>query len=202
MSIIDAQDLARHMDISNTDDTGSLKLAAAAACKGVQSWCGRSFDVVTASTTATARYYHLSDVGVWIDDATEITSVAIDTADLATWATTLATSNYLATPYDGIGEDGTSGWPYTRIVARGGYRFVVSNLTVPAVKVTAKWGWSAVPDAVTEAALMIGAELYKAKGGSTEMYTADGQFIPIRRNALVRDALQGYRGWRAVPSVA
>lgn len=202
MAIIEAQDLANHVGITDTEDVAGLKLAAAAACKSVQVYCGRSFEVVTGSTASSVRYFRANQSGAWIDDATEVTTVEIDSVDLATWATTLSTTYWTTTPYGGVGEDGTTGWPYTRIVARGGYRFPISNTTVPDLKVTGKWGWSAVPDAVKSAALMIGAEIHRAKGGSVEMFTADGNFIPIRRNALVRDLLAPYRGWRAAPVVA
>ena len=158
--------------------------------------------MVTAATTATARYFPISGDGVWLDDCTEVTAVAIDSGDAATWATALTTADYSLTPVGGLGPDGSTGWPYTQLVTRNSYRFTTTNVTIPAVKVTAKWGWSALPADVRLATLMVGAELFRAKGGSVETFTADGQFIPIRRNALVRDLLRDYRGWRSAPAVA
>jgi len=202
MTIISGTELAAHIGITDLDDSPPLSAAASAACRNVAAYCGRSFDVVTGSTTATARYYHLSGGAVWLDDCTEVTAVAVDSGDAATWATSLTTADYSLTPVGGLGPDGSTGWPYTQLVARNTYRFTTTNVTIPPLKVTAKWGWSTLPDDVRLATLMVGAELYRAKGGSVETFTADGQFIPIRRNALIRDLLREYRGWRSAPAVA
>lgn len=202
MSIIDATALGQHIGINDGADIAKLTAAAAAACRNVQGWCGRSFDIVTGSTSATARYFHvLNRTHVFIDDCTEITAVASDSADAATWATTLTSAEYYAGPLGGINSTGRDGWPYDHVLSRNGYLFY-QNTSIPALKVTAKWGWVALPDDVRLATLMVGAELHKTGGGSVEQFTADGQFIPIRRNALVRDLLQDYRGWRAAPSIA
>ena len=202
MSIISGTDLAAHVGIPDGGDSALLAASAAAACRNVRAYCGRSFDVVTASTQASARYYHITGGAVWLDDCTEVTAVALDSGDAATWATSLTTADYSLTPVGGIGADGSSGWPYTQLVTRNTYRFTTTNTTIPELKVTAKWGWAALPDDVRLATLMVGAELFRAKGGSVETFTADGQFIPIRRNALVRDLLREYRGWRSAPAVA
>lgn len=204
MSIISSSDLAAQVDISDGGDSAALSAAAAAACRNVRGWCGRSFDVVTAATTASARYFHVvSATELLIDDCTEITAVATDSADAGTWATSLTTTDYYAAPVGGLAADGSTGWPYTSLLGRNGYRFsTTTNVTIPAVKVTAKWGWATLPDDVRLATLMVGAELFKAGGGSVETFTADGQFVPIRRNALVRDLLAPYRGWRSAPAVA
>jgi hypothetical protein len=50
-----------------------------------------------------------------------------------------------------------------------------------------------LPTEVMNATLMMAAEIYKARSGGFEAFTADASFTPIRRNMLVRDALAPYR---------
>lgn len=201
MSIITTAELAAHVGITDSNDNTALAYAAAAACQSVQGWCGRTFDV--AGVTATARYFWVRDSReVQIDDCTEITAVATDSGDAASWATALTTSDYSAQPIDGVGPTGATGFPLDRIVGRNSYRFPCDNVTVPAVKVTAKWGWAAIPDSVKLATLMIGAEHHRSRGGSVEFFTAEGNFVQIRRNGMVRDLLAPFRAWRSAPAVA
>jgi len=39
----------------------------------------------------------------------------------------------------------------------------------------------------------VASEIFKAKSGGFEVFTADASFTPIRRNMLVRDLLAAYR---------
>lgn len=200
MAIITTAELATHVGIADSLDNTTLAYAATAACRNVQGWCGRTFDVASASS---ARYYRVVDTShVWIDDCTGVSAVALDSGDAGTWATTLTTADYTLWPVGGVGPLGAADWPYTGLVGRNYYRFSSSNVTTPALKVTATWGWAAVPEAVKLATLMIGAEFHRSRGGSVEMFTEEGQFIPIRRNGMVRDLLAPYRGSRAIPAVA
>lgn len=130
-----------------------------AASRQIDSMCGRRFD---ADGSATARVFHpVTSTEVIIDDALEITAVATDTSDDGTYATTWAAGDYQTYPLNGVGPTRQSGWPATRIVA-------VENRTFPSsrrasVQVTAKWGWTAVPDDVKEACYLLAHRLFYEK---------------------------------------
>lgn len=112
------------------------------------------------SGAATARYFRpLNCDTLWIDDAYEITSVEVDYGDDGTYETTWATTDYETDPENGIGPDGQSGWPTTTLRAVGSYRFPMYSRRRP-VKVTAKWGWAAIPDAVKEATYLLANRLF------------------------------------------
>lgn len=129
----------------------------AAASRRIDAYCHRSFGPHDGA--ATIRYFVPLDCQtVIIDDTYDITAVAYDTADNGTYTTTWAASDYETEPANGIGANGQSGWPTTMLHA------VSSSVELPAwpwrnrrrsVKVTAKWGWSAIPADVVEACYLL-----------------------------------------------
>lgn len=194
-NLITEAQLKAWLNIDDSADDGLLTVITSAASQLVRSYCGRSFEVDTAQA-ATVRYFNrLSDEIAFIDDCWSITAVATDDGDNGTYSQTWTTSDYQPNPVDGIGPYGLTGWPYTRLAAIGDLDFPV--VSRPAVKVTAKWGWAALPDDVKTATLMMAAEIYNARAGGFEVFTADASFTPIRRNMLVRDLLAPYRTQRA-----
>lgn len=182
--------------ITDGADDQVIDWACGAASAMIRGWCGRSFHIET-NQSATARYFHpLSNVLCMIDDAHTVTTVETDDADSGAWGTSwTVTTDYILEPYSGVGPTGLTGWPYTKIVAVGSRTFPYVGR--PAVKVTAKWGWSTLPDDVFTAQLMLVTEVTKSKSGGYEVFAADAQFQPIRRNVVIRDMLQPYRTSRA-----
>lgn len=193
--LITVEEARLWQDIPDTMDDALLAVLTAAVSSSVRLWCGRSFNV-DAAQVASARYFEPLDYcSVVIDDAYEITAVATDDADDGAWSTTWSASDYYTLPANGIGPDGQDGWPYTKIMAVESRTFPWAAR--PSVKVTAKWGWEALPDSVALACRMLLAEFYKAKDGGYATFTADNGFAVIRRNAVVRDLLQPFRTQKA-----
>jgi hypothetical protein len=138
---------ARH-GITITDKDDRIGDHITAASRKVDAICHRSFAPHVGA--ATVRYFRPSSCGqVWIDDAYEITAVAVDDGDDGTYTTAWTTTDYQTDPANGIGVDGQAGWPTQTLTAIGTLAFPWARRRT--VKVTAKWGWAAVPDAVTEA---------------------------------------------------
>ena len=196
MANLVTDDQAREwLNIGDSLDDNLIATLTSAVSQAVRLHLGRSMNV-DAAQVASARYFFPADCWtVNIDDAYEITAVATDDADSGTWATTWSSSDYYALPAGGVGADGQTGWPYTSLRAVESRTFPYAIR--PAVKVTAKWGWSAVPDDVEIACLMLVAEMYKARDGGYETFTSDAGFTQIRRNLVVRDLLEPYRTARA-----
>lgn len=198
---------ARHGITVNTED-GRIAAHVTAASGDIDTICGRQFGPHVG--VATARYFTPDSWGtVYVDDCYDITQVATDDGDVGTFSTTwTVTTDYLAQNQarsgwgiDGVGPDGATGWPTSRLLAVGGKSFPARNVR-PSVKVTAKWGWTAVPAKVSEACYLMAHRLYyevKVPGGVTApnadfglpgqtlapQYTANRLLSVYRRQALV-----------------
>lgn len=147
----------------NTEDT-LLGFTVTAASRAVDGYCNRQFGSVTPAVT---RYYQWDGTcDGWravllIDDLQTVTDlvVATDDDDDGTADTTLT----LGTDFDlwplNAAADGV---PWTGIMLRPSAP--VTFPKVPrAVHVTAKFGWTAVPDAVVQATLMQGARFFSRR---------------------------------------
>ena len=142
--------------ISDTVDDSLLEMAVESASRAIDGHAGRYF---YSSGTAT-RYYAAEDSFITqIDDvsSTAITlqssSAGNDVYDI-TWAVT----DYQLEPVNG-NVDGLA-VPYTRIRAVQNYLFpVVGDKAL--VKVTATFGWSSVPIAITQACIIQASRIFK-----------------------------------------
>lgn len=172
-------------------DNSVIQTLTAACSQAVRTWCGRSFNVDSTQVASARYFFPISGYCCPIDDAYEVSAVTTDNGDDGSWSTSWSASDYMLLPYGGVGPQGQTGYPYTELRAVESREFPCAAR--PAVKVTAKWGWSALPSDVKLAALMLFGEFYKAKDGGYETFTADSGFTVIRRNAVVRDLLQPYR---------
>ncbi len=152
---------------------------------------------------ATVRYFRPTDCySVSIDDAYEITAVAVDASDAGTYTTTWAATDYETDPANGIGPDGQAGWPTTTLRAIGSLTFP-SYFKRRAVKVTAKWGWAAVPSAVAEATHLLAHRFYfevAVPGGATLPNPEFGTpGVPLMRPYTAEALLKPFaRGDRAI----
>lgn len=143
----------------STDDTlieGSIESAS----RLIDGHTARNF---FSAGTAT-RLFSAPDVLYCPVDDMAGTAITIQTSTQAngTFDVTFAASDYQLEPLNGI-LDGIA-WPYDRIRAVGDYAFpmVSANFGEQAlVKVTAVWGWPAVPKAVETAAILQSSRLFK-----------------------------------------
>lgn len=129
----------------------------AGVSRDIDGSCHRRF---YADLTASARLYDVTDpCQVDVDDFWTTTGLVVegDYSGAGTF-TTLTASDYELRPLNGI-VDGESGWPYNefRAVNR---RFPCQQLRA-GMRVTAKWGWAAIPPSVREACLILSTETLK-----------------------------------------
>ena len=163
------------------------------ASRGIEHYCGRRF---YPDQAATARVYRPRDsLVVLVDDFWTTTGLAVkvDTAGGATYGLTLTSANYQLEPLNGV-NDGEAGWPYNRLCAVNTTWPWWSRSAIPAVQVTAKWGWATVPGPVKQACVYLAEEAYKLKGSPFGV-AANDQFGPIRmrENPRVMSMLNPYR---------
>ena len=155
--------LKAYMGLTVTATDSQVAAAIGSASREIDGHCRRRF---YADTVTSARIYRRStEHTVAIDDAVvdSITTVQLDTGQDGTWAYTVAVADWLAEPLNGVGANGLA-WPVTRLRTLGALTIPLDTTSQrPCVKVTARWGWPAIPEPVTQAALILAAETYKLR---------------------------------------
>lgn len=152
-------DVKSALRIDDIDDDDRINLAIDAASRQIEGELDRRFFY---DTTATSRLFVAETAWLCETDDFYTTSGLIVQTDFAgdgSFSTTWSAADYQLEPLNGI-EKGLSGWPYTKIRAIRSMYFPIWGLlayaeknTQALVKVTAKWGWQAVPAAVSQAAV-------------------------------------------------
>lgn len=142
--------------IADFVDDSLLSMAGSAASELIDGYCGRSFGTVTE-----ARYFASDDALVLqIDDIATTSGLQIQTSDFdpPQWEVTWTTSDYQLEPLNGKSEG--LPWAYTRVRAIGDYLWpgLVGEV---GVKITATWGWPAVPSTITQAAVIQASRIFK-----------------------------------------
>lgn len=138
----------------NVDDT-LLEMAIESASRAIDEYTNRNF--YNAGTAV--RYYAPSDdFNVTTDDFISISSLETMTDTDQTYDTTWASTDYQLEPLNGI-ADGIP-QPYNHLRAVGNYTFLTLGGEAT-VKVTAVWGWNAVPIQVTQATIIQASRVFK-----------------------------------------
>jgi hypothetical protein len=156
---ISEDDLAEYLRLdSAASSAGSdlLAMSTRTTTEWINSFCRREFNLADA---ASARYFDvLRDGTVLVDDiGSETITVATDSSQDGTYATTWAADDFQAGPLGSI----DLGEPITSLIAVGEQAFPPVTRRRGLVKVTAVWGWPAVPSTVKQAALIQAARLYR-----------------------------------------
>jgi len=182
-------------------DTSNVIIEFAEECietasRDIDAHCGRRFyQEVASADPATAREFRsVSPYRVFIDDCYEApTVVATDDGDNGTFTATWAAADYMLEPRNGIDAwTGQTGVPYTSICAVLGRTFpcIVRSTNV---KVTARWGWAAVPSAVKSACRRLAHLQYEARkapfGAAGNIETG---YIRIRDDKLATQLLEPF----------
>lgn len=139
----------------NVDDT-LIEYAIDSASRMIDGYCQREFyNAGTAARVFTAY----EELYCEIDDAAS-TAITVQTDPNAdgSWSVTFTPSDYQLEPLNG--KSGGQTWAYTRLRASGDYLFPVEN-QLALVKVTAVWGWPAIPKQIEYAAIMQSQRLFK-----------------------------------------
>lgn len=146
----DLGELRRYLGFTDTATDAQMQRALDAAEAELEAFAGRRW---WKDAAPTARVYtpRVSTSSLRVDDVVSVSGVAVDTDDDGTFETTV--SDYRLEPQD---RD-VSIWPYGWLVLRRGKVWTAGV----AVRVTAVWGWPAVPPAIKQATLMQAARLLK-----------------------------------------
>jgi hypothetical protein len=179
---VSADDLALYLRMDPpAEDLGFdlMSMSVASATSWVNEYTKRDFNL---AATATARYFDTTTDTVMVDDIGHATiTLATDTAQNGTHSTAWATSDFQVNPLDAIAVNE----PITSLIAVGSYSFPAPQFRRRGlVKVTARWGWPAVPDAIQQATLILAASLFKRHESPTGVL-GGGEFGVVRVGTLV-----------------
>lgn len=154
-------DVKGYTRIPDTADDVQIALAVTAASRAVDRVCGRQFGLVAAPE---ARYYTPqwdSKICRWLvkfDDLMTTTGLVVmaDLGDDGTYESEV--DGYALRPVNAAPKSR----PWTSLVV------LSSSTTLPvrteaSVEVTAKWGWSAIPDAVKQATILQASRILKRR---------------------------------------
>lgn len=142
------EELAAYVRVGDTADDAQLALAIASASRAIDKACRRQFGKVE---TATARIYTARLDAVllrWVVDIDDLMTtdellVEVDTAGDGTYSS-IATG-YSLRPVNAAAD----GEPWSQLALSSAVATAAD-----AVRVTALWGWAAVPEAIREACLL------------------------------------------------
>lgn len=183
-------------DAGSALTTELLERAINATSRGIDKFCGRRFwiDPSVQTLTFDAEFNDL----VWLDGMNEIATttgliVKTDSTGNGTYATalTLGTDFRLA-PKDAASKGPAYSWTRLEILKKtASYYFPVGE---DAVQVTAKFGWSLVPDDVEQACVIRAAAVFKRKEAIEGIASfADLGIVRIgRRDPDVMELLQPF----------
>ena len=148
------------MGLEDDYDQDQIEIAINAASRAVDQYCHRRFYKDTDASAITydaPDCYRLTTQDFW--DTTGLI-VATDDGDSGTYGTTWTVdTDYTARLWDQT----RSGSPYSIIDAVGGRWFPRAYRRPQRVQITAKYGWAAVPDEVTQATLIKAAQMFRRK---------------------------------------
>jgi hypothetical protein len=162
-------------------DTASVATAAVAeraitaASRAIDKHCGYPHRRFWLDAMASAKVYRPDDpYEAWVHDIGSESGlvIATDTTGDGSYATTWDAADYQLEPLDADGG-GDAAYAWWRIVAIDDKTFPVSRYRTT-LQVTARWGWSAVPDDVNQACLIKAASLYERRNSPGGIHAVDG----------------------------
>jgi hypothetical protein len=177
-------------DIGDEDDD-VLQGALDAASRGIEKFTGRQFN--DAGTVSARVYRPDTECRVDVDDFHTTTGLILETdeGDTGVFGSVWTASQYELYPLNGV-VDGEPGWPYSKIRSVSSRFFPGGRRAT--VRVTARWGWAAVPAAVKESCLVAAVEIFKLKDAPFGVggYTDFG-IMRVRDNPFVARMLAPYQ---------
>jgi hypothetical protein len=174
----------------STDDT-LLENAIEGASRRIDGYCGRWF--YQTSSTAVKMFPYNEYLLIFPNDvATATITIKTDTTGTGTYATTLVQgTDYVLQPRNVVIE--TRPFETARMV--GAQSFPLATIkSFETVEVTTVWGWSAVPDDVREACILLSMRQFARLNAALGVVGFADMAITVRAvDPDVRDMLSPYR---------
>lgn len=185
-------------DIPDSADDVALEIAINAASRQIDGYCGQRF---YSDTDAVARYFYVVDgqrVRLDQEDVAGIGTVDGDfevKADIdgdGVYETTLTRDvDFILGPVNAALQTPAAAYDELVLGLNGG---TVSSLPLstgrPTLKITAIWGWPAVPDDIKQACLLQAAQLWKSKDAVFGV-ASFGEFGALRVRSAMNPIAEG-----------
>ena len=144
-------------NITDSVDDAALERVIAAACRQVDTHCGRFFY----QQTSTVQSYSPKDAWLLlVHDLLSITTLASDEDGDGVWEVAWSASDYVLTPRNAAYAVPVRPYYAVAVAPAGNYVFIRGRDTV---KLTGNYGWTAAPDPVVEASFLQSARLFGRK---------------------------------------
>jgi hypothetical protein len=184
---------------TDTADDAKMERAISAASRQIDKFVGRPHGFWQDAVVTSREYFSDSGQMCYVDDISTTAGliVAVDVNDDGAYSQTLTiTTNFIVGPVNSIDEVPQRPFNWIRIVDYGASMFYRWPSGRPNVKVTAKFGWAAVPDDVAQACLVQSAHLYKASSAAFGLVQMgmDGNVwrLSARLNPIAEGLLDDY----------
>ena len=161
----------------------SMTQALESVSEEIEQHCNRQFHNEAAVSARVFRIF--VSPFVMVDDfCTDVGLIIEQDSGSGTFS---VVTDYELQPLNGV-VDGQPGWPYNKIVARSG-----SFTRGGRLRVTAKWGWTAVPAPVKQACLIMAAATFQIKDAPFGVAGSDQWgSIRVKDNAMAQTKLNRY----------
>lgn len=188
---------------ADTGDDARLAQALDAASRGIEHCTARQFN--DAGDVSARVFRPDTPRRLDVDDMSTAAGVLVevDRAGIGDYGESWSTADYALAPAGGVVE-GMPGWPFTQIHAVGALVFPLDpcaawSTSRPRVRVTARWGWAAVPAPIAEACLIIAAEIYKLRDAPFGV-AGFGEWGPVRvrQNPIAAAMIAPYERYRVM----
>lgn len=179
---------------SGTTQDAKLERAINAASRQIDGATARRF--WQDGSVQAVEFYADNPTLCYVDDISTTTGliVKVDSAYDGTYATTLTiNSHFILLPRNAATR--TPVWPWTQIQLTPEATAYFPVSVRPSVQVTAKFGWPAVPDDITQACIIQAIQLYKSPDATFGgLSFGDGSFMRVRSalNPLAESLIEPY----------
>lgn len=180
-------------------DGGQLEQAIRAASRAVDDHCQRPGGKFWLDPTVTARTYRTDDPWcAWVDDIGSTTGLLVKTDGDGdgTYEVTWATTDYQLEPLNASTNGTAFAWWRLHAVGTQTFPYPTYPRARPTLQVTARHGWSQIPDPVRTATLLLAARYYRRKDAVFGSEFGGADFGPIRitrQDSDVTMLLEPYR---------
>lgn len=183
------QEVKNALRISDSADDALLENAIEGASRRIDGYCGRRFYQQTQAISLFARDSYTLPV---IDDLVSVTTLKTDDDGDGTFETTwTAGTDYQLEPLD----RSLTGQPIRTVTAIGGKTFPLFTVpALPSAQINGVWGWSAIPDDVREACVLLAMRGFARYNAALGVVGFADMAIQVRAvDPDVRDFLNPYR---------
>lgn len=144
-------------NISDSVDDAALERVISAACRQIDGHCGRFFY----QQTSTVKYYTPRDTWLLlVHDLLSVSALASDEDRDNVWEVAWSASDYVLGPRNAAYAVPARPYYQIQVAPAGRYVFIRGQ---DMIKITGTWGWTAIPDAVIEAAFLQASRLFGRK---------------------------------------